>query len=334
MSKSNFQKLLSDTISLANYISDRYADAVFIFPKANDPRFTAVITDTVMLYLSSAMQGGWQGKKSVYRLGKEYYPMDEERYTRKFYRHENKLREYADRKEPNVKRSYDAADYISIQNRTEKADLLTEYVGRRNIHISNSVSNPQLANAFRQYDEEYRDAAAGLNDEDYIAYSIYFYRKEHAMAFSLIAHIADYMNVHRIKFREFNFKNGSLFWTSSLVRNVEFDHEVKTFEASPNVLLYYESIPFGFKHIPEKMVYTEQAARQLKQNVFERLPSVQRYGEFEVAEVADFIRVCYPIIERHMPVSFYLDEECKKVDGPKVKLVRKIMKEFYTFGKE
>ena len=244
------------------------------------------------------------------------------------------IRRYTGRQERGKRRLYDEADFISIQNRVEKGDPLTEVASRKRIHSAKNVPNSRFAQAYREYDEEYRYAFMETDDERYMVNSIYFYRKEYAMAFSLIACIADYMC--KSDYKELDYDTGKYFWTDILVDNMDWDDWGRRFIASANVLTYHRYIPIVFSALPDEIVKEwirkEHAARTLKQNVFERLPLPEKYGSFDVKEIADFIRQCYPLIESHRPVSFYADALCTQADSKKIRLARVVMQKLYTFA--
>ena len=152
---------------------------------------------------------------------------------------------------------------------------------------------------------------------------------EHAFAFSVIAHIAEYMSEKKV--RQLDFQNIFGLLRDMEVPNIE-ESETSTFSAWPDLLTVQTQISniFSEEFLPV-VIANDFAARTLKQNILERLSLPEQYGKFDMSEVAAFIRQNTPIIEAHHPVSFYQDEAAQRVDRPKIKIARMLMRQLYAF---
>lgn len=321
-----FQQLLNDI----GYLAIETASRNYHIPRPDSPCFGEALNETVMQYLGIMLQTVPKYRKTIYGYVNEYYPHTLEESLRKFYRHEERIRERAGRGDPNGRRLYDPADFLAIQNRVYGESPLVETILRKNIHVAKNVSSAQFAELYAEYDREYREAADLKDDSDYVFASINFYRMEHALAISLIANIADYMSTHHLK--QFDFEKAAPFITDAAVPDVESPKE-RSFCAWPNLLSVSANIPNLFSEDPlSSPLIDDFGSRVLKQNILERLPHPNQYKEeFDLSEVATFIRRNVQIIESHTPVSFYLDEDNDILDKSKIKIARMLMRQLYSF---
>ena len=326
---SAFQCLLRDTGDLAMYIVAHNAK----LPRPDSASFATVLKETVFQYVAVILQTDPAYQNTIYGFAADYYPYTLEASLRRLYRHEETIR--ARLNDTSKQRHlYDPADFMAIQNRMERSAPLIEAVLRRRIHLSKNVSDARFADMYTEYDLEYQYQAEACanNAQEYVCSSVYFYRMEHAFAFSMIAHIAEYMAEKKVK--QLDFQNIFGLLRDMEVPNIE-ESEISTFSAWPNLLTVQAQIPniFSEEFLPS-VIANDFADRTLKQNVWERLPSPEHYGKFDMPEVAAFIRKNTPIIEGHHPVSFYQDEAGRRVDKPKIKIARILMQQLYAFDRK
>ena len=325
--RTSFQMLLENIGSLAMYAVSQNSR----LPRPDSPCFSAALKEAVVQYLAITLQAVPDFRKTIYGYVNDYYPYTLDASLRKFYRHEETIRIRAEQAVPEGRHLYDPAEFMAIQNRAEQASPLIEAVLRKNAHLPKNLPNTTFAKIYAEYDQEYHAAACLKSDSDYVFASIYFYRLEHALALSLIANIAEYMATNHLKY--FAFEKAAPFLTDASVPDIDMP-KTHFFCAWPNLLSVYANIPHLFSEDSPSPLIEDFGSRVLKQNILERLPHPAQYGQFDLSEVADFVRRSAPIIESHTPVSFYLDETTKTIDKAKIKLARMLMRQFYSFATE
>ena len=340
--KTAFQALIRDISDIACYLSSHYP----ALPRMDSPVFSAALHESALQYLAIVLQSDLFQKQTVYRFAGENYPYSEEETRRKLYRHEKQIRKTVDAAgqainptgkandtSKHLRRNnlYDPADFIAIQNRSEKASALVSSAFRGNIHIAKNFPGAAFARAFSEYDQEYLDASRLMDAQDYLAASIYFYRMEHALAFSIIANTAEYLTKHPGSSPDYN--HLLPLWTDVSVP-VANAPKGQLFTAWPNLLSLRQAtlqILEGQEE-PQLLLEVDYSSRVLKQNILELLPPVAQYGTFDPEETAAFIRAYTPVIESHIPVSFYLDDARTQIDKRKIHLARSVMRKLYTFA--
>lgn len=324
---SAFQMMLRDIGNLGMYITTHHEK----LPHPDSASFASVLKEVVMQYVAILLQADPMFKKAIYGYVSTYYPYTLEASLRQFYRHEKTIRTRMESNAPEHRHLYDPADFVALQNRVERTAPLVEAVLRKKIHLSKNVSDSTFAKIYADYDLEYQHQAKDYlnNDHEYVFSAVHFYRLEHAFAFSLIANIAEYMVARDV--RQFNFQGFFSLITDVAVPDLE-EPQARSFSAWPNLLIVQQHIPEIFYEDDLSLaLLADFGSRMLKQNILERLPPPEKYGAFDLSEVAAFIRMNAPFIETHKPVSFYLDKETENVDKPKVKLARMLMRQFYGF---
>ena len=325
MEQTAFQKLVKLTDELAEeiYIDTEDMHALSLWGTEHYVRLLAHI---IMHYCASWFQWDEAGKMTIYQYNKDFCDGKD---LDLYYDRLRKLRLRRGDAEESWRYKYDRADLMAIENSTRWRNPLVEYAGRKTIYNSHRVPNAALVNAYKMYDGEYVAAREIKDPMEYVATSIYFYRIEQSFAFTLIAQIASYMEVAGI--RDFDWEFARWFWTGVEVRDIE--DETRTFFAPVDVLHAGESIPRILKgrEDPEtiELLRDNYILRRLHQNVFERLPLPD--GEnYNIEEVASFIRYNYPIIERRRSVSFDDRNSENGFAAKKLRLIRKVMKKFYS----
>ena len=326
--KTSCQVLLHDIGALAMSLVSRDA----LLPRSDTTTFRTALNEAVIQYLAISLQSVPDFRRTIYGYVSEYYPYTLDASLRKFYRHEKTIRIRAGLNPSGARHRYAPAEFLAIQNRVEQTSPLVEAIHRENAHLPKNLPNSVLAKIYAEYDQEYKTAASPQNDSDYVFASIYFYRLEHALALSLIANIAEYMAQNHLK--HLDFEKASPFLTDTAVPDIDAP-EARSFCAWPNQLSAYANIPHIFSDDDLSGPLMEDwKSRVLKQNILERLPHPKEYGIFDLTEVAAFIHANAPIIESHVPVSFYLDKTGQTLDHAKIKLVRALMRQFYSLATE
>lgn len=324
-----FQQFLKDAMDIALYICGNFRDRC-VLPLPHSPAFNSEVDHAIMHYLASWVQSDDHPKTSIYRFAQEHYgdADDLDYIQRRLYWNRNQMLKYRGEDTPE---KHDDADLLAIQKRMEQKSSLTDLASRGHIHHANYVSNARLAQAYQLFDDDYAAAAECTDDEAYLINTIHFYRIEQTFAFSLIAQIAQSMKDH--DFDSLDPSVALAFWGGSHVENLSHEPmQPEHFFALPDVLNCQRYIPIVLSGSTERdyqfLLRQEQGCRTLEANVFERLPlPTQKYGSLDPAEIAAFLHDHYPLLERHVPVSFYHNG---KPDYQKLRLLRYVFKQFYT----
>lgn len=325
MGQAAFQKLvkLADELATSIYLD---TEDMHVLPLLGTELYRKLLAHIIMHYCASWFQWDETGKMTTYQYNKDFCDGKD---LDLYYDRLRKLRLRRGDAEESWRYKYDRADLMAIENSTRWRTPLVEYAGRKTICNSHRVPNAALANAYKMYDGEY-DAAREIKDpNEYVAMSICLYRVERSYAFTLVAQIADYMEA--VGIRDFDWEFAKWFWTGVEVRDIE--DETRTFIAPVDVLHAGDDIPDilnGRKDTEAlRLLRNDYILRRLHQNVFERLP-LPDDENYNIEEVASFIRHHYPIIELRHGISF--DDQNSKTgyDSRKLRRLRKVMKKFYS----
>ena len=219
------------------------------------------------------------------------------------------------------------SNFQTIQNFLDEdmGPLLSDMVNRRLMDVK-KVCVDDFIKRFEGYErgiEKKKEALADNEDNEFLAQSIDFYNLQRTTHVDLIAQIATYMDIHKLKSYEFTQERAKRFYGTL------FDPAVGIGPLEANQVLFYERyIPTLF--LPDEEFEYKSTRyvnyRDFQARVKNMILTSGIQNQLDVSYAADFIRTKYNVLEKRTKTDFGTIQKARK---NRIRLARKVMKELW-----
>lgn len=311
---------------IANEIVARLFTLSFCEPRQNSLAYKTINQFNLENYSKSVGGSVESGLKHSRRNAEKYLVA-----------HENKIHQMPNvynvpdimKMENNKKgRSFDVPNLLLISDLKRKSpQVLLRLIYDNRICDSKKASDSCVAEAYTEFDNDYSDAQAISDPQEYIFRWVNYHRLETDMLLSIIPQIAD---------KICNEKNGkNKTWSDAdLVRVFGNYSEGMTNYYAYQILTNYRYVDLLFSrdstwntsdviHLSKEIRSIETSmVRYFRQISNETFQSFFDGEERTISDIYEFCRCQYPLIEDHPKSNLYIDK--KQLNKPKIKLIRKI----------
>ena len=220
------------------------------------------------------------------------------------------------------------SNFQTIQNFLDEEDmgpLLSDMVNKRLMDVK-KVCVDDFIKRFEGYErgiEKKKKALTDNEDNEFLAQSVDFYALQTKLHVDLIAQIATYMDIHKLKSYEFKQERAAKFYGTL------FDPSGVVYYLEANQVLFYERyIPVLFLSDEEfeykSTRYVE--CRKFQRRVKNMILASGIQDQLDVSYAADFIRTKYNVLEKRTKTDFGTIQKAKK---NRIRLARRVMKELW-----